>query len=125
MCEHDIYALPTVEFVGGSTQELVFHAYYQKGRRQVDLTDCTSTFSVLSYANRNGEPVLSKVMEVSSVSVGETPNTICVTLEPADTVGLGGKYIYQITIEDSTGDADIPKQGVLRIIDNIDKNLIS
>lgn len=49
---------------------------------------------------------------------------IAVTLLPTETVGLYGKYIYQITIQDMSGETEIPSQGILGITNNIDKNII-
>lgn len=49
---------------------------------------------------------------------------IAVTLLPKETVGLYGKYIYQITIQDMSGETDIPSQGILGITNNIDKAVI-
>lgn len=125
MCEHDIYALPTLEFVGGSTQSFAFHAYYYKGKREMDLSGCDATFSVLEYSSRNGDPLLSKKMTPADGSSSGLMSVISITLEPNDTLALCGKYIYQITIEDVDGRVDIPKQGIMRVIGNIDKKLIS
>lgn len=47
-----------------------------------------------------------------------------VTLSPIETVDLSGKYIYQIIIRDIDGDVEIPKQGILYITNNINKNFI-
>lgn len=51
-------------------------------------------------------------------------NVLAVTLDPLDTVDLCGKYIYQITIKDINGNIEIPKQGILFIINNINKSFI-
>ena len=42
-------------------------------------------------------------------------NIASVDLIPDDTLGLYGKYIYQITIKDIDGEAEIPNQGFLLI----------
>lgn len=123
MCEHDIYALPTIEFVGGSTQEFALHAYFHKGRRKMNMDGCSATFSLLGYTNKGGEPIVSKSMEVAEDDDG-TKNILRVALTSEETAELHGKYIYQVTITDSEGDTDIPKQGILRIINNIDKKLV-
>lgn len=124
MCENDIYALPTVEFVGGSTQEFAFHALFHRDGKPLSLETCTAKFSVLDHMNKGGQPILSKSMTIGLSADGSVKNTLSVTLEPLETVGLCGKYIYQITITDIDGSTDIPKQGILRIADNIDKNII-
>lgn len=123
MCEHDIYALPTVEFVGGSTQDFAFHTYFRNGARKMDLSECSAVFSVLNYANKFGEPIVSKAMTVESDTDGAM-NVLRAELSGEETVALHGKYIYQITITDADGSTDIPKQGILKIINNIDKKLI-
>ena len=38
-------------------------------------------------------------------------NIATVDLVPNDTLGLYGKYIYQITIKDIDGEVEIPNQG--------------
>ena len=45
-------------------------------------------------------------------------------LLPQETVNLYGKYIYQITIQDMSGETEIPSQGILGITNNIDKAII-
>jgi len=56
----------------------------------------------------------------------DTPinNGWTVPLNPKETVGLSGKYIYQIQIQDIGGDVEIPKQGLLYIVNNINKGFI-
>jgi len=51
-------------------------------------------------------------------------NVLTVTLTPTETVELFGKYIYQIIIRDIEGDVEIPKQGILYVTNNINKNFI-
>lgn len=119
-CERSPYVLPTIDFVGGETQKLAFHLFHHTNRRPFDASDCRCDFSVVNYLNRTGEPVLSKTMETD----GEGGNTLTVKLLPSDTVGLSGKYIYQISVADSSGDTEIPKQGLLYITNNINKTFI-
>ena len=116
----DIYTLPTIEFVGGETEKLFFNMYYKNTRYPFDLEGCEARFSVISYLNRYATPILSKDMEIAA---GETcDNVLKVILNPSDTVQLNDKYIYQITVRHKTkGIVDIPKQGILYIINNIDK----
>jgi len=51
--------------------------------------------------------------------------SLAVTLIPNETKNLYGKYIYQITIQDMSGEVDIPSQGILGITNNIDKSIIN
>jgi len=123
----DIYTLPNIDFVAGSTQDFVFHCYFYSGRRPHDLSTCTADFAIIDFVNKYGEPLKHKSMEVGSdwAVDGDIKNVLRVTLEPADTVDLPrGKYIYQITIKDINGDVDIPKQGIIHIVNNIHKAFV-
>lgn len=121
------YTLPTIDFVGGSTQDLAFHVYFYYGGRPFDLSSCTANFSVINYVNKGGAPLISKAMKITEGdSIGEDiiSNVLRVTLEPADTVDLVGKFIYQIIIRDVSGDVEIPDHGIMRITNNINKAYI-
>lgn len=63
-------------------------------------------------------------MKSSINDEGTSDNVLMVTLEPAETVDLCGKYIYQVIIKDMNGDTEIPKQGVLYITNNINKSFV-
>lgn len=121
------YTLPDIDFVGGSTQDLMFHCYFQANGRPFDLSSCEANFSLINYLNRRSEPIVSKSMTISAESdeEGAINNLLTVTLAPDDTVDLSGKYIYQITIRDVSGDVDIPNQGLIHITNNINKPYIS
>ena len=96
------YTLPSMDFVGGSTQDLVFHCYH--------------------YLNKKA-----KQMDMGAAPDvdGEVSNVLRVALAPLDTVNLpAGKYIYQITIKDISGDVEIPNQGIIHIINNINKAFV-
>lgn len=121
---YDPYALPTVDFVGGETQDLAFHVYFYKGNKPFSLYGCTSNFSIVSFANKSGSPILTKQMNILYNDDGTIDNVLSVTLLPTETVDLFGKYIYQITIQDIDGDIEIPKQGILYITNNINKGFI-
>lgn len=121
------YTLPAMDFVGGSTQDLVFHCYFYRNKKPHDLSSCTANFSIINFVNKNGEPLVSKQMDVGAdPSIDrEVSNVLRVTLDPLDTVNLpAGKYIYQITIRDISGDVEIPNQGIIHIINNINKTFI-
>lgn len=128
-CGNEQFVLPTIEFVGGSSQDLVYHTYFYAGGKPFDLSSCEAFFSVIGYANRGGKALFSKKMSVGTSVLQEGEETVSnvlrVTLDPSDTVDLCGKYIYQITIRDVSGDVDIPKKGILIIEDNIARDLIS
>ena len=123
-CDYSPYTLPTIDFVGGETQDLAFNVFFYKNKQPFSLTGCTCNFSVVSFRNKDGVPILSKQMEAIFNDDGTANNVLTVTLEPTDTVELKGKYIYQIIIRDINGDAEIPKQGILYITNNINKSFI-
>lgn len=124
ICDYSPYTLPTIDFVGGETQDLLFHVYFYKNKKPFSLSGCTSNFSIVSFTNKTGKPILSKQM-ASTFNDDETyDNILTITLEPGDTVDLYGKYIYQIIIKDINGDSEIPKQGILYITNNINKAFV-
>ncbi len=118
------YTLPTIEFVGGETQDFMFKVYFYKNRRPFSLTGCTANFAIVSFTNKMGKPILTKPMEGVFNDEGTINNVLTVTLEPKETVDLCGKYIYQIQIKDISGNVEIPKQGILYITNNINRGFI-
>lgn len=124
ICDYSPYTLPTIDFVGGETQDLLFNVYFYKNNQPFSLSGCTSNFSVVSFTNKTGVPILSKQMTSIFNDAGTFDNVLTVTLQPSETVDLCGKYIYQIIIKDINGDAEIPKQGILYITNNINKSFI-
>lgn len=123
-CIESPYTLPRIDFVGGETQNLMFHVYFYKNKRPFGLAGCTAYFSIVSFMNKMGTPVFSQKMESSFNEEETAENVLTITLEPKDTVNLYGKYIYQIQIKDIDGAVEIPKQGLLYITNNIDKKVI-
>jgi len=114
------YTLPAINFVGGSTQEFIFHCYYYQNRRPYNMSSCTANFALINYVNKTGTPIVSKPMRM-----GNSPNVLTVVLDPSDTVSLPtGKYIYQISIRDVSGEIDIPNQGIIHIVNNINKQFV-
>ena len=124
LCENQ-YALPTIEFVGGETQSLQFHTYIYSNGSPFDLQDTTRDFSVIHFSDKTGEPILSKSMDIAVDPASGVYNTLRVKLSAAETVNLSGKYIYQITIKDASGNTEIPKQGIMYITNNIHKGFIA
>jgi hypothetical protein len=86
---------------------------------------CTGNFAVVDYSDQTGEPLISKPL---SFTIGDddtsAKNVAYVDLEPNDTLGLYGKYIYQITIKDVDGEVEIPNQGFLQITHNINESFL-
>lgn len=123
-CALNTYTLPTIEFVGGQTQDLMFNVFFYNGRLPFALAGCTANFAIVSFTNKMGAPILTKPMEAILNSEGTVNNVLTVTLEPKETVELYGRYIYQIQIQDIDGDIEIPKQGILYVTNNINKRFI-
>lgn len=122
--EYNPYTLPTIDFIGGETQDLVFNLFFYKNKRPFSTTGVSANFAIVSFTNKMGTPILTKPMEGAFNDEGTINNVLTVTLEPSETVGLNGKYIYQIQIRDIDGDVEIPKQGILYITNNINKGFI-
>ena len=122
--EYNPYTLPTIDFVGGETQDLVFNLFFYKNKCPFSTTGVSANFAIVSFTNKMGTPILTKPMEGAFNDEGTINNVLTVTLEPSETVGLNGKYIYQIQIRDIDGDVEIPKQGILYITNNINKGFI-
>lgn len=123
-CDYNPYTLPTIDFVGGETQDIVFRVYHYVNNMAFSLNSCTANFSVVGFGDKNGTPYISKEMTVLTNDDGTLDNILRVTLTSSETVDLSGKFIYQITIKDIGGDVEIPKQGILFIINNINKSFI-
>lgn len=123
-CTLSPYTLPTIDFVGGETQDFMFNVFFYKNGRPFSLTGCTANFAIVSFTNKMGTPILTKPMEAIFNDAGTINNVLTVTLEPKETVELCGKYIYQIQIQDIDGDVEIPKQGLLYVTNNINRGFI-
>lgn len=121
----NVYSLPEIDFVGGSSADLIFNVYGKQDNPQpFGLTGCVANFAVIDYVNKTGEPVISKQMGTRMNGDNTAYNVLFVELKPKDTLELFGKYIYQITIKDSNSDVDIPQQGILYIHNNINKSFL-
>lgn len=121
----NVYSLPQIDFVGGSSEGLIFHVYSSKENpKPFGLTGCTANFAIVNYINKNGVPVVSKPMTVRMNEAETDYNILFVDLLPSDTLDLCGKFIYQITIKDIDNNADIPQQGIIYIHNNINKDFL-
>lgn len=121
---NEIYSLPELAFVGGSSEELIFHAYRDGTEpKPFGLTGCTANFSIAHYADKSGTPLLSKEMTIKMDSANVYENILTILLDAEDTIDLFGKYVYQITVKDSDARADI-RQGILMVHKNVDKTFL-
>lgn len=123
-CTVNQYTLPKIEFIGGGYQKIPFRVFHYIGRRPFDLTGCECYFSLVNYTSQSGPIVMSKKMTIEPADSDGVANIITVELESDETLNMFGKYIYQITIVGSDGTPEAPKQGIMNIIQNIDKTLL-
>lgn len=123
-CGFDLYELPVINFVGGCFLPCNFHIYHPVTGKPVDLEGYTATFSVVNFENKHGKPLIKKEMTVrygTRPEEKEIQNILYVDLLTHETINLEGKFLYQITVRDDRGHSFIPKQGVMFIINNIDR----
>ena len=118
------YTLPKIEFIGGGYQKIPFRIFHYVGRRPFDLTGCECHFSLVNYTSQSGPIVISKKMTVEPPGPDGIANIITVELTSEETLNMFGKYVYQITIIDSDGTPETPKQGIMNVIQNIDKTIL-
>jgi len=119
---NDIYTMPTVMFVAGQSNTLNWRLY-TRGGSPYNAKGCTGNFSVVDYSDQTGDPLISKTVGFK-IGIEEVMNVASVDLAPGDTLQLDGKYIYQLTIKDTYGEAEIPNQGFLLITHNINKGFL-
>lgn len=120
----DIYTLPEIPFVAGQSNTLRWRLFTQ-AHVPFNAEGCTGNFSVVDYSDQTGDPLISKPLQfVLGDDERGTKNVATVDLLPSDTLGLHGKYIYQITIKDIDGEAEIPNQGFLQITHNINESFL-
>lgn len=109
--EYNIYNIPEISFVGGSQQEYIFHFYESDLITPVSINWATSIiFSITKFGEPNNV-----LLSVNGQKVNESPyNSIRILLLDEDTLGLYGKFVYQISLFGSYGTI-IPIQGLLNI----------
>lgn len=117
----DIYTMPEIMFVAGQSN-IIRWRLFTSAKTPFNADGCVGNFSIVDYSYPVGEPLISKPLKFS---VGDfernVTNLATVDLQPEDTLGLHGKYIYQITIKDIDGGVEIPNQGFLQIVHNINE----
>ena len=87
-CDYSPYTLPTIDFVAGETQDFAFYTYFYKSHQPFALSGCTANFSIVSFTNKTGVPILTKPMESHFNDDVTAENVLAVTLDPLDTVDL-------------------------------------
>jgi hypothetical protein len=111
------YDLPEIQFIAGTSQELVFYVY-TSASVPVNLSGAGVTWK-MGYFGQN-ETILGKVGVTSG-----SQNYFTVYLHNADTDGLSGKMIHQYDIVDTSGSTFRPSQGIINILPNLPSTIIS
>lgn len=138
---NSIYNLPEIKFVGGETQNLIFHFEKNTGYCTPPYPPCfpyerqhnikaepfntrgyNVWFSVISYANKSGSPIITIQAHNYDSDDYEPYSAVQVIIPSDNTKNLFGKYVYQISVidEDNKSIVEIPGQGILDIRKNID-----
>lgn len=121
-----IYNLPSIVFVGGESETFVFNLYTKSGT-PYDAHDCEVGFAIIDYLNKEGAHVITKESPNVKIRMGSrgVENIVIVDLLPPDTLYLEGRYVYQVTVQDSAGEVEIPGQGIIDIVHNIHQDFLA
>ena len=120
---NDNYTLPQISFVAGQSKTLAFNLW-TISKHRYNASDCTGNFAIVNYSDKTSTPLVSKSMTFEVGEDEDIYSVATVELESSDTLDLYGKYIYQLTIKDIDGNAEIPNQGIFLITNNINKSFL-
>ena len=115
----EIYTLPTVSFVGGSTQEMRFRLKDRLGNI-IDATGFSGNFAVCDYRFKDSTYIFREDLDFINDENG-VKSILRIKVNADNTRSMYGKYVYQITIKDAAGKYGIPNQGIFNITKNIDQ----
>lgn len=115
----EIYTLPTVSFVGGSTQEMRFRLKDRVGNI-IDATGFTGNFAVCDYRFKESTYLFRENLEFINDENG-VKSILRIVVNADNTRNMYGKFVYQITLKDAGGKYGIPNQGIFNITKNIDQ----
>lgn len=121
MCDC-LTTLPEQHMTAGDSKNIEIQIYNRKGK-PVDATGMKARISISDYVNLNMSPFVTKNCSVIP-RTGEQMAVLFVSLAPADTLNLCGKYVYQITGKDADSDFGV-MNGILVIHPNRDKSAIT
>lgn len=120
----EFYTLPEITFVAGEKQTILINLWTPKPNSiPFNANSCTINLSVINYSNKNGIAQISKLCSVRSNEEG-IPCIAVVELLPKETLTMFGKYVYQVSIVDIDGNTEIPNQGIMYIVKNINQGFI-
>lgn len=116
----DGMSLPAYHMIAGESKQFTI-PIYDSYDRQIDATGMTARFAICGYVNPNMEPFVIKQCNVTPCENGVA--VLSTSIDPDDTVNLTGKFLYQITAKDASGDFGVMR-GALYIHPNGDKSAI-
>lgn len=119
----DVYTLPKICFVAGQSSTIQWRIYTSDGD-YFNAEGCTGNLAVVEFGDKTGDALLSKDLTFSSEYDDGMYNLATVELDPSDTLDWSGKYVYQLTIVDSSGGVEIPNKGIFLVSGNINKSFI-
>ena len=118
------FQLPALHLVAGQTVTFNWNLY-DKDKEAINAIEFSGTFSVVSYKDRLADPILSKSMTFTSDDDSGDYNIATVDLDPEETVSWYGRYLYQLTFINGDGEIEIPGQGTIDVVRNIDQSIIT
>ena len=119
----DIYTLPKIVFVAGQSSTFNWRIYDSSGDN-FDCSECSGNLAVIEYDDKTGDALLSKDLTFTSENDDGVYNIASATLSPSDTLDWDGKYVYQLTIVDASGSAEIPNKGIMLVSNNINPSFL-
>lgn len=128
--KNPVFDLPTIELVGGSTEDLKWNLWHVPPGELDNKNDpfnaksCKVTFSAVSYSSKSSSPEICRDCDIEIDTRG-VMSIATITLAPEETKSLEGKFLYQLTVQDEKGEIEIVRQGVLFIWRNLNKKLFS
>lgn len=134
-CSSKIYTLDDIYFVGGQHEGFRFELYKKDEDDgyiyPFNAEDCTAIFSVIDMSGKytpssveDGLPLLSLPCEICE-GVEGVMNIATVEVSSLESAVFSGKYIYQLTVTNPSGESDVPGQGLLFVTKNIDRSIIN
>lgn len=107
-----IFCLPHILIFAGETRQIMFDLKTPDGQA-FDTDGYTCLMVVYHFENRSSTPVLIKELTLQEADGGAS--SAGAVLLTADTLGLSGRFLYQIQIRSETNGMLVPGAGVMDI----------
>lgn len=117
------FPLPPLYLMAGQTVTFNW-VLYDKDKEPVDALEFSGNFSVVSDTDRLADPILSKSITFALDDDSGDYNIATVDLDPEETVSWYGRYLYQLTFINGDGEVEIPGQGTIDVVRNINQSVI-